>query len=221
MDKPSKFDLHVHTVRGSDCSVLVPEELIERAAEIGLDGVCVTEHDHIWRSAELEALARRLGVLLFFGVEANTDFGEVLAFGPQEYAQGFHKLSCLREAVDEAGGTIVAAHPFRHVFSPFYSNADKEKPSAGDAARWPVMELVDSLEIINGASTPEESEFARSVAQKLGLGLTGGSDAHSVDGVGMCVTVFERRITCWEEFLEELRAGRCTPEDMRDSTPLP
>jgi len=214
-----RFDIHTHTVRGSDCSVLVPEELIERAAHVGLDGVCITEHDNIWRSPDLEDFASRLGILLFFGVEANTDCGEVLAYGPEEYAEGFHELATLRRAVDEAGGAIIAAHPFRHVFSPFYSNSGTKRPSIEEALEWPIMQMVNSLEIINGASNAEEIEFGRAVSSRLSLGTTGGSDAHSVDGIGMCVTIFERRITCWSEFLEELRAGRYSPQDMRNSLP--
>jgi len=219
LDNPSKIDLHVHTTRGSDCSVLTPEELIVRAAEIGLDGVCITEHDRIQPSSGLEAQARERGVFLFFGVEASTDCGEVLAFGPQEYAQGFHELSHLRRAVDEAGGAIIAAHPFRSEFSPFYSGADAKRPTLEEACRRPVMKMVDALEVINGASTEEENAFGRSVAEKLGLAAAGGSDAHSVDGVGMCVTVFERKITSRAEFLEELRAGRYRPEDLRAALP--
>jgi predicted metal-dependent phosphoesterase TrpH len=216
-----KIDLHVHTIRGSDCSVLTPEDLVERAAQIGLDGVCITEHDHVWRSSELEDLASKKGVLLFFGIEVNTEFGEVLAFGPEEYAEGFHGVSNLRRAVDERGGVIIAAHPFRQVFSPFYSNTGTVRPSIEQAKDWPIMKIVDSLEIINGASTEEETEFARSVAKELGLGMAGGSDAHSIDGLGMCVTEFERDITCWNEFLEELRAGRYRPVDLRTSLPPP
>ncbi len=214
-----KFDLHVHTTRGSDCSVLTPEQLVEGAASRGLDGVCVTEHDNIWRSPEMEDYARGRGLLLFFGLEANTDCGEVLAFGPAEYVEGFHKLSTLRRMVDETGGAIIAAHPFRRVFSPFYANARAKRPSVEQAARWPVMKLVDSLEVVNGAATREEVDFARAVSSRLGLGMAGGSDAHSVEGIGMCVTVFERRITCWTEFLRELRAGRYRPEDLRTTLP--
>jgi len=215
----TKIDLHTHTIAGSDCSVLTPEQLIERAAEIGLDGVCITEHDNIRPSPGLEALASERGVMLFYGVEANTDLGEALAFGPKEYAQGFHEISYLRRAVDEAGGAIVAAHPFRPEFSPFYSGAGSKRPTLEEACDRPIMRMVDALEAINGASTVEESEFGRSVAEKLGLGAAAGSDAHSVDAVGMCVTVFERKITCWSEFLEELRAGRYHPEDLRASLP--
>ncbi len=219
MSGHSKIDLHVHTTQGSDCSVLVSDELIERAALIGLDGVCITEHDHIRCSPELEGRAREHGVMLFYGIEVNTDHGEVLAFGPLEYAEGFHELSYLRKAVDEAGGAIVAAHPFRREFSPFYSSSGIKKPTLEEACDRPIMAMVDSLEVMNGASTPEESEFGRSVAEKLNLGMAGGSDAHSVDGIGMCVTVFERRIETWEEFLAELRAGRYMAEDSRAALP--
>ncbi len=219
MSHPCRIDLHTHTILASDCSVMTPEELIGRAADVGLDGVCITEHDHIRPSPALEALARERGVLLFFGIEADTDCGEVLAFGPTEYAQGFHELLRLREAVDEAGGAIIAAHPFRREFSPFYSGAGARRPTMDEACCRPVMRMVDALEVVNGAATIEESEFGRSVAERLGLGSAGGSDAHSVDGVGMCVTVFERKIACGTEFLEELRAGRYHPEDLRASLP--
>jgi predicted metal-dependent phosphoesterase TrpH len=215
----TRIDIHVHTTQGSDCSVLAPEELIERAALVGLDGLCITEHDNIRPSSALQARASERGLMLFYGVEASTDHGEVLAFGPLEYAEGFHELAFLRRAVDEAGGAIVAAHPFRREFSPFYSAAGSKRPSLGEACKRPVMEMVDSLEVMNGASTVEESEFGHDVAEKLKLGMAGGSDAHSVDGIGMCITLFERRITCWEEFLAELRAGRYTPEDARASLP--
>ncbi len=214
-----RIDLHAHTIAGSDCSVMAPEQLVERAALVGLDGVCITEHDHLRRSPELDALAREHGLLLFYGVEANTDFGEVLAFGPTEYAEGFHELSYLRQAVDDNGGAIVAAHPFRREFSPFYSRGKAVRLTVEQACERPIMELVDSLEVMNGASTKEESDFGRQVAEALGLGMAGGSDAHSADGIGMCVTVFERKIASWPEFLQELRAGRYHPEDLRSTLP--
>ena len=38
------IDLHVHTNISSRCSSLMPEELVDKARELGLDAVCVTEH---------------------------------------------------------------------------------------------------------------------------------------------------------------------------------
>jgi hypothetical protein len=49
------------------------------------------------------------------------------------------------------------------------------------------------------------------------LGLLGvaGSDAHRLDEVGRCVTVFEREIRTERELVEDLRARRFTLEVRR------
>ena len=52
-----KFDHHMHTTRHSPDSEIDPLLLIERAREIGLDGVVITEHDYQWEADELSELA--------------------------------------------------------------------------------------------------------------------------------------------------------------------
>ena len=54
-----KFDHHMHTRRHSPDSEIDPLLLIERAREIGLDGVVITEHDYQWEADELADLAAR------------------------------------------------------------------------------------------------------------------------------------------------------------------
>ncbi len=56
-----KFDHPLHTSRHSPDSVIDPLELIERAREVGLDGVVITEHDYQWEAEELADLAARAG----------------------------------------------------------------------------------------------------------------------------------------------------------------
>ena len=46
--------MHVHTTRGSTDSGLSPAELVEVAAKLNLDGVCITEHGGNWTDAERE-----------------------------------------------------------------------------------------------------------------------------------------------------------------------
>ena len=50
--------------------------------------------------------------------------------------------------------------------------------------------------------------LAEKAAQVLGKPVTGGSDAHSNQGIGIYVTVFERELESERQMLEELRAGR-------------
>ena len=49
-----KIDLHLHTLYGSACAYMDPDQLIQQAKSIGLDGVCITEHNQIWNSEAVE-----------------------------------------------------------------------------------------------------------------------------------------------------------------------
>jgi hypothetical protein len=71
-----------------------------------------------------------------------------------------------------------------------------------------VFKVVHSIEVGNGANTPAENYFALRVADILGIAGTGGSDAHSTQGIGFYATGFEREIATPEQLLEELHAGR-------------
>ena len=52
------IDIHTHTYPTSDDSSLSPEQLIEEAKRIGLDGICITDHDGFWDPREIESLSR-------------------------------------------------------------------------------------------------------------------------------------------------------------------
>ena len=65
-----------------------------------------------------------------------------------------------------------------------------------------------------------ENVFAWKVARHLNYPNTGGSDAHSIHGLGRCTTVFEDHIRSEEEFIEALRSGRFyAAHGMRSGTP--
>ena len=48
------IDLHNHTYPKSDDSFISPDELIIKAKDIGLDGICLTEHDSFWTNDDIE-----------------------------------------------------------------------------------------------------------------------------------------------------------------------
>jgi hypothetical protein len=79
------------------------------------------------------------------------------------------------------------------------------------AAERPVFEYVDAVEVCNGRLTDGENEIAQKVGAYLGLPGLGGSDAHRLDEIGHCVTVFENAINDDRELIEALRSGRCQP----------
>ena len=210
------IDLHVHTLKSADSS-LSPEEMVREAKRVGLDGVCLTEHGGGWDRHDFERLASRYDMLLIPALEVDTDMGHIAVFGADGYAPGMSKASDLRRIVDASGGFMVVTHPFRRMFDRaagrnlLFPDADGQTMTARQAAEHPVFQLVDDVEVGNGANTLRENDLAREVADALGKRGTGGSDAHSTHGLGCFVTSFERNVRCVAELVEELRAGRYTP----------
>jgi hypothetical protein len=207
--------MHVHTTRGAADSSLTPDELVQEARRIGLTGVNITEHDRVWDSRLLDEFREKSGLFVSRGMEVSTDMGHIIAIGLTTYMPGIRKAAELRRVLDEAGGFMIVAHPFRHFFDPIHFRRDGRPPfdmTPEEAAeRMPVFRLVDAIEVANGGSTARENQFGLNVAQALGKRGIGSSDCHSTNGVGYYVTVFEEELRSQEQMLEALRAGRCYP----------
>jgi predicted metal-dependent phosphoesterase TrpH len=205
-------DMHVHTVRGAADSSLTPDQLIEEARRIGLTGVNISEHDRVWEPHLLEEFRERSGLFVSRGMEVSTDMGHMIVIGLDRYLPGIRKAAELRRALDEIGGFMTVAHPFRHFFDPIHFRRDGRPPfemTPEEASeRMPVFKLVDEIEIANGGSTPRENQFALKVAKALGKRGIAASDCHSTNGVGYFVTVFEEDLRDQEHMLELLRARR-------------
>ena len=107
------IDLHVHTNRLSVDSVLDPEEAIQQAKQRGLDGFCITEHNKLWQPEEIKRLRDKWNFLVLSGVEMDTVEGHILVFGLHEEIETFLRASELRQQVDEVGGVMIVAHPFK------------------------------------------------------------------------------------------------------------
>ncbi len=212
------IDLHVHTVRGSGDSSLTPQLLIEEALNIGLDGVCLTEHAGGWETEDFHRVFDEAGITAIRGLEVETDMGHILVFGLHAYSNGIHRASQLRKAVDSAGGVMVSAHPFRNLFNRrvynfnlLYKDPHDYPESAQEAAGHPLFDLVDDVEVANGSNTDRENRFTLEVARHLGLAGTGGSDVHSVHGLGKCVTVFDGEIRSEADLIEAVKAKTFAP----------
>lgn len=194
------IDMHVHTIYSKD-SLLAPEDLIEQATALGLDAVCVTEHDSYSASETAELFAERTPVKVFRGVEASTELGHLLIYGVnaeqwQEY-EGQKNLPAqlLVERVRQWGGVCIPAHPFRVA-------------SSGMADRIETLVGIFAIEGWNGKCDMEETSQALNYAARHNLKVIGGSDAHTVGQLGSCVTVFDRRVESMAELVAELKAGR-------------
>jgi predicted metal-dependent phosphoesterase TrpH len=206
------IDIHTHTYPISDDSFLTPEELIKEARRTGLDGVCITDHDGFWNPKDILALSRVHDFLVLPGCEVTTEEGHLLVYGLSEYIFGMHRASFVKELVEEAGGAIVVAHPYRRAYrrhahtSPeaYYQMLDR---ACGNA----VFSLADAVEVFNGRGSEEENTFSHDVARRFDMNGTGASDAHKLEDIGTYATRFQRTIRSQEDFIQELRAGRFSP----------
>ena len=231
---PSIFDLHVHTNRGSPDSSLDPHDLVAEAKRIGLDGVAVTEHNG-WPKHDFDNFERGVdGLVLIRALEVYTPVGHVLAFGLDGHIPslrgGIEAVERLRSEADRVGGVLVLAHPFRFLFNPsglFTQNTLFEDPrnlpdTPEQAAEHPVFKLVHEVEVVNGGGTAQENQLAHGVVAVLGRTGTGGSDAHSVAGLGKGTTVFAGGIRHGRDLIEALRAGDFHPvENFHVGRPMP
>ncbi len=201
------IDLHSHTAPRSYDALQTPEDLIIEAKGLGLDALCLTEHDVFWEHEELSRLSRRYGLLLLPGCEVNTDEGHFLAYGLEGYVFGMHKLSFLWQQVEQAGGALVAAHPYRRRGIGELRRGDlalKVAEAGGEDA----FKKCHAIEGLNGRGTRNENSFSLALAEYLGLGATGGSDSHTQGDVGTCATRFSAKIEGLDDLIKELKGGR-------------
>lgn len=217
-----KIDLHLHTLYGSACAYMDADQLIRRAKAVGLDGVCITEHDHLWEKAAIERLREKHAFLVIGGVEVGTDQGEILVFGLHQPVREIIRAEELRKRVDEAGGFMILAHPFRYepgLYDSFpLAFSPREKvvsPKIREVSRRTVFALVDALEVFNGRAGRQENAFTQAVAAHLNLGGTGGSDAHAVLGIGSCYTRFFETVYDEKDLIAQLKKGNYQAVDAR------
>ena len=215
------IDIHTHTYPTSIDSQLSAEELIKESKRLGLDGICITDHDGFWDHEEVFELSREHDYLVLPGCEVTTEEGHLLVYGLSKYIFGMHRASVVKQMVDEVGGVIVVAHPYRRVYR---ENADKDDASYDEmldrAARNEVFGKVNAVEVLNSRGSEQENAFSLEIARRFGLKGTGASDAHKLADIGTFATEFERPIRCLEEFIQEIKAGRFSPVVMSKQTSL-
>jgi len=192
-----RIDPHVHSEGSYDATDPV-ELLLEQAAEIGLDGIVVTDHDVIHESLRAAELAPDYGLIGIPGVEVSTDVGHLLVIGVTEMPPRRAPLDETVSWVRDRGGVAVVPHPFQR--------------SRHGIPRRHLVDC-DAIEVFNSwLFTGFRNRRARRFAADHGYPALAASDAHSVPHVGRAFTelVFddvERADLDGEAVLEGMRTG--------------
>ncbi len=206
------IDLHVLS-NISRQGKLDAEDILIRAREIGLDGVCFVEDRPIGSLSELENLGEQYGIRVFVGRKVLTEFGYLL-FYPREpeqvssgeffpYNEELETPLNYREVLDVAtalNGALIAAHPYMRG-APF-------------PMRDRIFSLVglDGIEVRNGSCDEIFNDFALEASFHLKLPGTGGSGLiGNLSALGTAATLFRRPVKDQTELVEEIKEGQVWP----------
>ena len=197
------LDIHLHTRRHSSCSAIDESQLINRAVEVGLDGLVITEHHYQWTRHEMDELVAASGhpgFLLLAGFEYSSACGDILIYGlePEQVAafEPGRPPELMLARAQEMGAVCVAAHPTRAAI-PFDER---------------IVDMpFEALEVKSVNLEPHEQRLAQKLAENLGRPVTTASDAHRLADVGAYATEFLTPIQSMEDLRNSLRHGTFRP----------
>jgi predicted metal-dependent phosphoesterase TrpH len=188
-----RIDMHLHT-RGSFDSLSDPRALVRRAREVGLDRICVTDHNEVDVALEL-----------------HDEFPDFVVVGEEvKTAERVDIIGLyLRERIPEGtpahetclmiraqGGIVYVPHPFAG-------------GKGGAAILQEIAGLVDVVEGFNARIHDAAlNERAATWAARRGLPVGAGSDAHTIREVGRAWVELPWHANGRAALLEALRDGR-------------
>lgn len=170
-----RLDLHVHSCYSSD-SRLEVETILKVARERGLTGVAITDHGTVAGGVAAAEANDDPSFIVIPGAEYATDAGHILALFLDSdlplAGQGPLPWQEVVAAVHDRGGLAFLAHPFKH---------RRDLPQG-------LLAALDGIETFNArachAGNRRANEEAALLASKLGLAISGGSDAHWAGEIG-------------------------------------
>ncbi len=193
---PWRVDLHSHTYVSPD-SLTDPRDLIERAREVGLAKLAVTDHNTIEGALEAHALAPDL---IIVGQEIDTAWGgELIAyFVTEQIPRGLHPEEAIA-LLRRQGAVISISHPL-----------DRLRGSAmGEKHTLALIDHVDALEVFNARCLlAADNERAAELAAQHGKLGTAGSDGHTLPEIGAAYVELPPFKANPEAFLASLAKGK-------------
>ena len=205
-----QIDFHVHSEGSYDGHEPV-ELIIEHAADIGLDGVVITDHDVLVESIRAAELAADYGLIGIPGVEVSTAHGHLLAIGVDEMPPRRAPYEETVEWIRDHGGVAIVPHPFQR------TRHGVRKKNIPD---------VDAIETFNAwLFTGYKNGRARRYATAYGYPTVAASDAHTLPYVGRAYTEItipevDREAVTREDVLTAIREGSTAVQGRRAPVPM-
>ncbi len=183
-----RADLHLHTIYSYDGTASVPA-VLNRAKQLGLDVIAITDHDEIEGALKAMEIAPNYGVEVIPGIEITTADGDLLAlFITEKVDAGLSLIETVLQ-VRKLGGVCIAPHP---MCSGMGMKSLSARAILKALRNLQVAETLIGIETYNATSIDRLSNhYAFILACQLDITQTGSSDAHVLDTIGFGVTEFE------------------------------
>ncbi len=168
-------DFHMHTEHSPDSTTTV-EELVERAVEVGLGAIAVTDHNTVAGGVAARRYVEEHDIPLHVvvGSEIKTATGEVIGLYLQDDVPRGMPFADTLEAIHAQGAVVYVPHPF-----------DRLHAIADPALLRRLVDQIDVFEVYNGKLFREAfNREAERFAARHDLLAGAGSDAHVPEGVG-------------------------------------
>ena len=192
---PWRVDLHSHTYVSPD-SLTDPRDIVERAREVKLAKLAITDHNTIEGAREAYALAPDL---IIVGQEIDTAWGgELIAyFVTEQIPRGLHPEEAIAR-LRKQGAVVSISHPL-----------DRLRGSAmGEKHTLALIDQVDALEVFNArcllAADNTRAALLAGAHDKFG---TAGSDGHTLAEIGAAYVALPPFKANPQAFLASLAKG--------------
>lgn len=192
------IDLHMHEKTYSADSFLDIREMIAIGREMGLDGICITDHDSMGAKAYADWYSQKYDFPIFVGIEYYSLEGDIVAFGIEEYPAERIAAQAFLDLVNAQGGIAFAAHPFRN-------------NGRGLGEHLKTVTGLAGIEVLNGSTDMEACLKAGRYAEELELQSVGSSDCHVPGKIGVCATYFPEPVRTVNELAAAFKKGGLKP----------
>lgn len=175
------FELHTHTPHSDGTHSLL--EMCRAAAELGLEGIALTDHNTVSGLADAEAVSRQTGITIIPGMEWTTFYGHMLTLGAP-YCEwrdlGPHDIHKGIARVHEQGGIVGIAHPYSFG-SPICTGCHWDY-TVSDWDQIDYMEVWhETMPSMKNHNVPAFSQWTELLNQGYRISATAGRDWHRSD----------------------------------------
>jgi len=185
----SKCDYHIHSSVGD--AVASPEEIVDYAElQTDLSVIAISDHDQIKGgiAAQKYAKKKKYKINVIVGEEVSTMLGHCVGLFMKKRIRRYTKLVDTVKAIHGQGGIVIAPHPLSWLTTSLGERAMRNIVEHNDKdVYFDAVELMGAT--VAGAVTEKKARVLNS--SFWNLPAVGGSDSHSLAGIGTCYTLFK------------------------------